>query len=90
MTKVLFAAASLMLLTPNACEKDEPPRWRYTCGEPVCLGYTVKPGVPLCTGQVELGRCEAIGTTCDPQDHCNRLLACSVEEPGLLNCPDLP
>jgi hypothetical protein len=90
MTKSLIAAASLMLLTPNACQKDEPARWRYTCGQPVCLGWEAKPGVSLCTSQVPGGRCGTEGATCDPQDHCNRLLVCSVEEPNLLACPDLP
>jgi hypothetical protein len=90
MTKSLLAAASLVLLTPNACQKDEPARWRYTCGDPVCVGYTVKPAVALCTSQVLGGRCSPEGTTCDPRDDCNRLFVCSVEEPGLIPCPDVP
>lgn len=89
MTRFLIGAASLILLTPNACENDEPARWRYTCGQPVCLGYEVKPGVALCTSQVLFGRCEPEGQTCDPQDHCNRLLVCSVEEPAGPQCPDI-
>jgi hypothetical protein len=89
--KSLVAAASLVLLTANACEKDgEPARWRYTCGGPVCLGYTAKPGVALCTSQAAGGRCGTPGVTCDPQDDCDRLLVCSVEEPGLVPCPDVP
>lgn len=79
----------ILLLTPNTCEKD-PARWRYTCGDPVCVGYTVKPGVPLCTNESLGNRCPAEGLTCDPRDECNRLLVCSVEEPGLVPCPDLP
>ena len=70
--------------------KDEPARWRYTCGDPVCVGYTVKPGVTLCTSQVPGGRCGTLGVTCDPRDDCNRLLVCSVEEPSLVPCPDVP
>jgi len=88
--KALLAAASLLLLTPNACRDDEPARWRYTCGDPVCVGYTVKPGVTLCTNEVVSGQCSTPGVTCDPRDDCNRLLMCSVEEPGLVNCPDVP
>ena len=91
--RVLLAASSvLVLLAPNACVKEEPDgaRWRYTCGAPVCMGYTVKPGVPLCTIQTLGGRCGTPGVTCDPRDECDRLLVCSVEEPGLVACPDLP
>jgi len=87
---LLAAAAMLVLLTPNACDKDEPARWRYTCGDPVCVGYTVKPGVTLCTSQGAGGRCGTPGVTCDPRDDCNRLLVCSVEEPSLVPCPDVP
>lgn len=90
MTRALIAAASLVLLAPNACRKDEQPRWRYTCGQPVCLGWEPKPGVALCAGQVAGGLCGSEGATCDPQDHCNRLLVCAIDEPGLLPCPDLP
>ena len=90
MRTLLAAAAMLVLLTPNACDKDEPARWRYTCGGPVCLGYTVKPGVALCTSHVAGGRCGTLGVTCDPRDDCNRLLVCSVEEPSLVPCPDVP
>jgi len=86
----LLAAASLMLLTPNACRDEEPARWRYTCGDPVCVGYTVKPGVPLCTNEAVSGQCSTEGVTCDPRDDCNRLLMCSVEDPGVVSCPDLP
>jgi hypothetical protein len=78
----------ILLLTPNACDKDGP-RWRYSCGDPVCVGYTVKPGVPLCTGQGLGSRCSAEGLTCDPRDDCNRLLVCSVEDPGVVSCPDI-
>ena len=90
MRALLAASSMLVLLTPNACVKDEPARWRYTCGDPVCVGYTVKPGVALCTSQTLGGRCGTPGATCDPRDDCNRQLICSVEEPGLVACPDLP
>ena len=90
MSRLLAASAVLILGLPNAGQDDEPARWRYTCGDPVCVGYTVKPGVPLCTSQVLSGQCQTPDVTCDPQDDCNRLLICSVEDPGLVNCPDLP
>jgi hypothetical protein len=83
------ASMLLVLLAANACEEDGP-RWHYTCGDPVCSGYTVKPGVPLCPGQDVESRCEHEDLTCDPRDGCNRLLVCSVEAPSAAACPDLP
>ena len=90
MSRLLAASAVLILGLPNACQDDEPARWRYTCGDPVCVGYTAKPGVPLCTSEAYGNRCDHEGVTCDPKDDCNRLLFCSVEDPGVLPCPDLP
>ena len=52
-------------------------------------GYTLKPGIPLCTSQAVGNQCEHEGETCDPQDDCNRVLICSVEDAGVLACPDL-
>ena len=89
MKALLAASAVLVVLTPNACVKEGHARWRYTCGDPVCVGYTVKPGVALCTNETVGNRCGAEGTTCDPRDDCNRLLICSVEDPGVIPCPDL-
>ena len=90
MRALLAAASVLVLLMTSACTKDERAQWRYTCGAPVCMGYTVKPGVPLCTSQTLGERCDTPGVTCDPRDECDRLLVCSVEEPGLTACPDVP
>ena len=90
MSRLLAASAVLILGLPNACQDDEPARWRYTCGDPVCGGYTVKPGVPLCTREAYGNRCDDEGAICDPKDDCNRLLICSVEDPGVIPCPDLP
>jgi hypothetical protein len=84
----LLAVSMLVLATPNACQEVEPARWRYSCGDPVCAGYVVKPAIPLCTGQGLGGRCEPEGLMCDPKDDCNRVLVCSVEDPGLAQCPD--
>ena len=90
MSRLAAVSAVLLLGTPNACQDQEPPRWRYTCGEPVCSGYTAKPGIPLCTSEAFGNRCEDEGAICDPKDDCNRLLICSLEDPGVLPCPDLP
>jgi hypothetical protein len=90
MPRLLLVTAMLGLATPNACQDDEPPRWRHTCGDPVCVGYTPKPGIPLCTTEAFSNRCEDEGVTCDPKDDCNRLLICAVEDAGVLACPDLP
>ena len=87
--RALLAAASLVLLTPNACQHDEPARWHYTCGDPVCMGYTVKPGIALCPDQGAGGQCSTPDALCDPRDECNRLLVCSVEPPPIVNCPDV-
>jgi hypothetical protein len=54
--------------------------WYYTCGDPVCHGYTPS-GVPLCTGQAAGDPCSLGGDTCDPQDGCNRLLVCATSDP---------
>jgi hypothetical protein len=89
MRALVASSTMLVVLALNACD-EEPARWRYGCGDPVCIGYTVKPGVPLCTNQTPGGRCSPEGSTCDPRDDCNRLLVCSVEDPGLVPCPDLP
>jgi hypothetical protein len=90
MSRLAVVSAILLLGTPNACQDQEPARWRYTCGEPVCGGYTPKPGIPLCTSEAYGNRCEDEGVTCDPKDDCNRLLICSPHDPGLMPCPDLP
>lgn len=90
MTRVLAVSALLILATPNACRDDEPARWRYGCGDPVCMGPAAKPGIPLCTNERFGNRCEPEGAMCDPADDCNRLLICSVEDPGLMQCPDQP
>jgi hypothetical protein len=90
MSRLLAATTVLILGLPNACQDEEPARWRYTCGEPVCMGYTPKPGIPLCTSEAFGNRCEKEGAICDPRDDCNRLLLCSLEDPGLMPCPDQP
>jgi hypothetical protein len=90
MSRLVLVPAMLAFMTPNACQDSERARWRYTCGDPVCMGYTVKPGIPLCTNQDVGNPCEPEGDMCDPQDECNRVLICSIEDPGVVPCPDLP
>ena len=93
MKALLAASTALVLLTPNACVNDEDEqqaRWRYTCGDPVCVGYTAQPGLAPCMNQTIGGRCGPPQALCDPRDDCNRLFICSVEDPGLIPCPDLP
>ena len=55
--------------------------WYYTCGDPVCSGYTPPEDVPPCTDEQAGDSCSTEGTTCDPKDDCNRLLVCASEDP---------
>jgi hypothetical protein len=55
----------------------------YTCGDPVCQGYTGGSGAPLCSTETAGGPCNIEGTRCDPQDDCNSLLICSTSDPKL-------
>jgi hypothetical protein len=65
-----------------------PSRMWFTCGDPVCRGWTPKPGIRDC-GQISEGdRCPPrfIGEVCDPHDGCNALLECR-RDPGTGPCP---
>jgi hypothetical protein len=74
----------LFIATAAGCGNDPspPPRYYFTCGDPVCHGY-VRPGNALpCTAAQQAGEgCGTPGSTCDPSDSCNRLLVCSSEDP---------
>jgi hypothetical protein len=60
--------------------------WFYTCGDPVCSGYTPS-GNPLCTGdQAQGNNCAPRDAVCDPQDGCNAQLLCTDTDPAV-NCP---
>lgn len=62
--------------------------WYYTCGDPVCSGYTPPEGdIPLCTDQKEGAPCSVEGEMCDPQDGCNALMVCAAEDPKAYGCP---
>jgi hypothetical protein len=62
-------------------EPTPPPRWFFTCGDPVCSGPRPHPGVPACSGQVPGQACPTVDATCDPMDSCNRLIVCASSDP---------
>jgi hypothetical protein len=61
----------------------------FTCGDPVCRGYTPNGSTPLCSTEQAGDPCPVEGTSCDPQDECNRLLTCASTDPQLSpgGCP---
>lgn len=61
----------------------------FTCGDPVCSGYTPNGSTPLCSTEQEGDACSVEGMSCDPQDECNRLLTCAGSDPQLRpgGCP---
>jgi hypothetical protein len=67
-----------------------PPRFFFTCGDPVCHGYVRPENTPPCTPAQQAGQtCGPEGQTCDPSDACNRRLLCSREDPTMQpgGCP---
>ena len=86
MKQILLVAAVLA----GGCGNDPspPPRFFFTCGDPVCRGYVRPENVPPCTATQQAGQmCGAEGLTCDPADSCNRRLLCSREDPTQDGCP---
>jgi hypothetical protein len=61
----------------------------FTCGDPVCQGYTPNGSTPLCSTERAGDACQVEGTRCDPRDECNRLLICASTDPQLApgGCP---
>jgi hypothetical protein len=61
----------------------------YTCGDPVCRGWSPHPGVPDCNAFQEGDTCprRAAGRTCDPHDACNRELECRRDPNPPGPCP---
>lgn len=55
--------------------------WYYTCGAPVCKGWTPQDAIPLCVDQKEGGTCTGAGAQCDPKDGCQRYLTCTDKDP---------
>src|SRR5688572_14247945 len=91
MRPILVVLAGLVLLP--GCGSSEPtptPRWFFTCGDPVCRGYSPAPGLPACAAAETAGEtCSPQDRTCDPRDACNRRLACTTSDPTGLpgGCP---
>jgi hypothetical protein len=88
MKRILLVAVVLA----GGCGNDPspPPRFFFTCGDPVCRGYVRPENVPLCTATQQAGQmCGVEGLTCDPADPCNRRLLCSREDPTMQTggCP---
>jgi hypothetical protein len=79
----------------HSCEcvnPDTPPGTSslfFTCGDPVCRGYTPNGSTPLCSTERAGDPCQVEGMGCDPQDECNRLLTCASSDPQLRpgGCP---
>lgn len=61
----------------------------YTCGDPVCRGYTGGSGAPLCTTETVGDACTVDGQKCDPQSDCNALVVCASSDPTMRTggCP---
>lgn len=75
---VLAAGCPGEQTTPTTAE----PQWWSTCGDPACSGYSGPfDGVPLCTDEQIGDACADEGQECDPEDACNALLRCAVEDP---------
>jgi len=75
----------LVALLAAACGNDPspPPRFFFTCGDPVCRGYVRPENMPPCTAAQQAGQaCGTEGQACDPSDDCNRRLVCSREDPA--------
>ncbi len=87
--RIAFAVAALGL-AQGCSGPSPPPRWFYTCGDPVCSGYRPPQGVPACSAAETAGElCAPENASCDPHDGCNRLLTCATSDPTLRpgGCP---
>jgi hypothetical protein len=82
----------LALVLGGGCgnSPSPPPRFFFTCGDPVCGGHAQPENMPPCSGAQQAGQtCGPEGQVCDPSDGCNRRLICSREDPTLQpgGCP---
>ncbi len=79
----VLALALPFLLSVTRCTPSEPKlQWFFTCGDPVCNGYTgPTDGVALCDKEEAGSSCTDEGAACDPEDDCNALLTCAAEDP---------
>jgi hypothetical protein len=82
-----YAALLLVLLAPACNRHDDDTSWFFTCGDPVCGGYSPPAGVPRCTSEAAGLACPVEGARCDPADDCNRLLVCAERDPRVGGCP---
>lgn len=87
-TGSLATALGFLLLGIAECGGEVTPtpstsglQWYYTCGDPVCSGYSGSSTAPACTDQKEGAACSVDGAVCDPKDDCNRLMVCASEDP---------
>jgi hypothetical protein len=79
-------------LVAAGCPPETPSQtsWWTTCGDPACSTYTGPfDGVPVCTDEEQGQACTEEGASCDPEDPCNALLLCAVDDPkdGTGGCP---
>lgn len=75
--------------SPEDVARAVNPELYWTCGDPVCSGWTNK-GLPRCRNRVAGDPCTAqqLGRECDPHDACNATLVCSDVDPiGQYGCP---
>lgn len=77
---VITGAALVLLAAVGSCG-GAPLKWYASCGDPVCQGYTPKPGVSLCTTEEIGAACPSASATCDPTDSCNVLYVCTTSDP---------
>lgn len=74
-------------LEAEAAEKVRP-TWWYTCGDPVCSGWTRDRSIPLCGLRTEGSSCAPSGGECDIRgDACNTHLRCGTTDPTADGCP---
>jgi hypothetical protein len=73
----------------HACHERSALQLYYTCGEPVCRGYTPTDDLPTCPRDLEPGgACRDAGSACAvPDDPCNRRIVCAAEDPRSHGCP---
>lgn len=91
----VLATASVLALLPlvvgfRSCQPEPDSTWFFTCGDPVCRGYTGPfDGVPICTDEIVGDACTEMDALCDPEDSCNAKLICATEDPtaGEGGCP---
>ena len=86
------SVAALVAVVAAGCGNGSspPPRFFFTCGDPVCRGYVRPENLAACTATQQPGQsCGPEGQACDPHDECNRRLICSNEDPTLQpgGCP---